>query len=83
MKDLCRRCDRYLICLEKERMSKDRLSWIIKAVEYRLLTKAELKHLYKFAADFIEEKTTKTSEDVMESLFAEVQWREDKVLSFS
>jgi len=56
-----------------------RLKWITKAIEYPLLTKKELAFLFTTTEDYLAGKiTTKTTEETLENLFAEVQWREDK-----
>ncbi len=58
-------------------MQHSRLKWITKAIEYDRLTNNESAFLYNFVEKFIEGKlTTKADEERLESLFAEVQWRE-------
>jgi len=60
-------------------MTYRRLKWITKAIEYDRLTNQESAFLFNFAENFISGKlTTKTDEKNLESLFAEVQWREIK-----
>lgn len=53
-----------------------RLQWICKVIEYERLTRLESNFLYDFVADFMTGKFTETSEEKLEALFAEVQWRE-------
>ncbi len=54
-----------------------RLKWICKAIEYDMLASSESNFLFKFIEDFMQGKlTTKTAEEKLEELFAEVQWRE-------
>lgn len=54
-----------------------RLKWICKAIEYDMLTNSESSLLFKFIEDFTDGKlTTKTAEEELEKLFAEIQWRE-------
>lgn len=58
-------------------MKPARLKWICKAIEYDMLTSDESNFLFKFIEDFMQGKlTTKTAEEKLEELFAEVQWRE-------
>lgn len=58
-------------------MQHSRLKWITKAIEYDRLTNSESVFLFSFVEKFMEGKLTmKTDEEKLESLFAEVQWRE-------
>lgn len=58
-------------------MQHSRLKWITKAIEYDRLTSSESAFLFNFVEKFMEGKlTTKADEEKLESLFAEVQWRE-------
>jgi len=56
-----------------------RLNWITKAIEYPLLSKKESTFLFTTVEEYSTGKLmTKTTEETLENLFAEVQWREDK-----
>ena len=58
-------------------MRLSRLKWICTAIEYDMLTSDESILLFKFIEDFTQGKlTTKTADEKLEKLFAEVQWRE-------
>jgi hypothetical protein len=56
------------------------MQWITNAIEYRKLIDREYNKLLTFVTEFAKGKYTKTSEDELEQIFAEVQWREDKEL---
>lgn len=56
----------------------ERLRWIAKVIEYDRLTNREAAFLFKFIEGFVSGKlVSKTAEEYLEKLFAEVQWRED------
>lgn len=61
-------------------MTYARMQWITNAIEYRKLIDREYNKLLTFVTEFAKGKYTKTSEDELEQIFAEVQWREDKEL---
>ena len=58
-------------------MRAQRLRWICKAIEYDMLTKGESIFLFNTIEDFTAGKLmSKSTEDKLESIFAEAQWRE-------
>lgn len=57
-----------------------RLQWIASAIEYDRLTNFETNAFYDFVEKFMQDRATKSAEEELEHLFAEVQWRESKEL---
>ena len=58
-------------------MRYERLKWICRAIEYDMLTEKEMTFLSKTVEDFMTGKLmNKGTEDQLEALFAEIQWRE-------
>ena len=58
-------------------MRYERLKWICRAIEYDMLTEKEMTFLSKTVEDFMTGKLmNKGTEDQLEVLFAEIQWRE-------
>lgn len=58
-------------------MRYERLKWICTAIEYDMLTGKEMTFLSKTVEDFMTGKLmNKGTEDQLEVLFAEIQWRE-------
>lgn len=61
-------------------MTRERLKWIGKAIEYELMTNKEFNFLFETVQTFADNYfINKTTEEDLEKLFAEVQWREKSV----